>query len=353
MATLSELDDYPFTKKDLASIESHRNDMMRYFKTWRSDLEREGRVLEINGSEDFNFISYGDDKVLKLYITLGRFYPLGELTWEMENKSLPKEMARELRRQLRQDLADTDKTNNLAKWQDERWNRGHGAVAFQLCENVDAYISTYNSTLKYSNAFKPVEPYYFLSEKEKQKQIALSPKAFELLQLSSVQIATSIDRQIPRQFEVHTMKQVLSRHRLQRLVDFQDQLRQQLGQTPTNALRQFMPPDLRDTDSRDDMIGHLVRPQMTFLGLRYCSGRSFRSAYISIPAIRHSSPDPCFALSYDGDTRCEGLDQTRGYATCLVVCATVMGRQAKVLSSDDPESNADSPLARRVSVQRP
>lgn len=309
---------------------------------------------------------------LSLRVTAGALYPVQTPTWQVENKSLPRERADSLRRRLREVVADAEKSNNLSRWESrEDADTGFGIfdpamVILQLAQeaqrHTDAYRSDKAAAATNGASSGPDKHTWFFGESTKAgvdvvplNQLTLRETAYQLLKLSPAEIAALV----PGHCRVLHVEQVLRPDLAQDLYNFQSRLRGTLSRKSADALRPFMPKELRGTRRVEDMIDHLVRPRITFHGTqRHHVPGIVRHGFIApgkhnpetatAHGVRcgstygrgvYSTPNAGFALSYSSsyngeDYRSRRTDASEYHGIKLVVCATVMGR-SRLMYRDD------------------
>jgi hypothetical protein len=150
----------------------------------------------------------------------------------------------------------------------------------------------------------------------------------------------------------------------------QTDLRESLDRQSLNHLSQVVPPEFRRSHGKggkEEMVSYLAKPKLTFHGTRSSAIPSIVRYGFLKPGSKHpstgeeigvrcgntygkgiySSPDPNFAISYsEFDAHRTQSNEIPGFK--LIVCATLMGRAAKVFREDNwrhqdkPYQGADS-----------
>ena len=357
------MDDYVFDEDDLIQLSFLR------------DEETDALISADLLDDDLRLSSPLDRQVtfelpeLALHVTAGELYPVMTPTWEVENKSFPREQTDALRRRLREITAEAEVSrNNLAKWRAREEDAfgifSPAMVVVLLAEEVIRHINTYRANRSTvagrpdaARSSKSTDKHnWFLSADAKQAvdisqfgSSTMRETAYQILQQTPAQIAAHV----PSNFRVLHVEQVLRPDLAQDFQNFQARLRHRLSDKTANSLRQFMPQELRGTHRVEDMIDHLVRPCITFHGTQRQYVPSIVRHGFVLPGkhnpetgeghdVRcgstygrgiYSSPSAVFSLSYSG----AGCARTRAgeyFGLKLVVCATIMGRARSMYRED-------------------
>jgi len=150
----------------------------------------------------------------------------------------------------------------------------------------------------------------------------------------------------------------------------QIELQESLSRQSLNHLSQVVPQEFRRThgkESKAEMVNYLSKPKLTFHGTRSSAIPSIVRYGFLKPGSKHpktgqvigvrcgntygrgiySSPDPNFAISYsEFDAHVTRSEEIPGFK--LIVCATLMGRAARIFREDNwreqdkPYQGADS-----------
>ncbi|KAK7466115.1 hypothetical protein VKT23_004839 [Stygiomarasmius scandens] len=192
--------------------------------------------------------------------------------------------------------------------------------------------------------------------------------AQDFLGLTPKQICDDI---LPDYRIVH-VESIIRSNLARRFVQFQDMLRSKLMERPMGELSKFVPLEHRRargniSDQKTELVDYLVRPKLTFHGTRpdlvpsivqygFLKPGSINPTTGAPLPVRcgstygrgiYSSPSPNFALAYSG-SQCEETKPGGIPGLKLIVCATIMGRHARMFRDDNwreqgkPYSGVDS-----------
>ena len=306
---------------------------------------------------------------LTLWITAGPSYPAGPVSWRVDNDSLSRVAIIELRADLRNIAESSETTNNIRVWRNAQ-EEGH--VGF---EPVMAVLELAKETEKHIRAWR----------EKHQLSVSAAPTPFTMRQVV-VRTATSnvahellgktpgeLCADIPPCYRVLHVEEVWRTDLTKSFRKKRGELRRHLLEKPLGMLRQHVPPELKHSNRKEDLVDHLVKLRVTFHGTERHRVPSMRHGFVrpgtqnpgtgeahralcgsTYGAGIYSSPDADFALSYSNTYMSPDLRPTRPgeyFGLKLIVCAVVMGRSVQVERGDGlrtrsrPLSGADSHVA--------
>ncbi|KAI1461391.1 ADP-ribosylation [Annulohypoxylon moriforme] len=312
---------------------------------------------------------------LDLHVTAGPFYPAVSVTWKIENNTLPRKMVDDLRAQLRQIAEAATTTNNISRWR-EREESAFGVfeptmAVLNLATTTDACLKALRKKIadaQRESRDKSYLPFETKFEKLGEPTMTLSEMGYYYLQKTPQEICS----QIPSNYRVVHVEEVLRVDLVARFHARQRKMRSELSKVKAIELRKYVPPILHSTGRKDVWLEHLVKPHVTFHG----TSRQFVPSIVrhgflqpggkrpgteELHEVRcgstygrgiYSSPDPVFSLSYTGNS-CHATKPNEFFGIKLLVCATLMGRSASITREDnwrtqtEPYPGSDSHVANR------
>jgi hypothetical protein len=331
------------------------------------DEEIDALIAEKHLAEDQRLLSPLDASVafkyeeLTLHVVAGSGYPVQTLEFSLENHSLSRSQIDKLRGRLRSIITNAETANNLQKWRDRETANSYGLYEPEMV--VLALVREAFKTTKHGKIPDKEDPGLPFAMKNPVSAMSSSEMALHYLGVT----AQAIKDEIPKNFRVLHIEEVLRRDLSISFDMYRQRLRKTLEAMPLGALRKFVPGDLQRSHRADDMIEHITKIRKTFHGTQ--RGRVtniVRYGFIKpgskipgtgeIHGVRcgatygrgiYSSPDPLFALSYS-DWGCEATSPKEYFGLKLLVCATTMGRPRLMFRDDDwrlqnhPYEGADS-----------
>ncbi|KAK6339197.1 hypothetical protein TWF718_008619 [Orbilia javanica] len=332
-------------------------------------------------------------KELILTLTTGPHYPVLPLSYTVQNLTLPRLIIDNLRIELRKIMVTFSEGESITRWINRSENENYGIyepdnIAFSLANITETHLKTYRTSLL-SN-IPPSAPLNISSQSLTSRSQILSsesgvdvtsyttpPTIQELLGKSIPQICETI----PTNYRILHVENVLKPRLYADFHAIQSNIRARLLTLSTSQLKKVVPHThhhrsksssgtLADRREKETYATYLTTPKITFHG----TPRSNIPSIIKHGFLRpgdinpstnqpleircgntygrgvYSSPSPQFSLAYSGfDATPTPATQFSGLK--LIVCATIMGRPAKVTREDNwreqskPYPNADSHVA--------
>lgn len=329
---------------------------------------------------------------LILTLTTGPRYPVLPLEYEVKNITLPRLVVDGLRVELKKIMVGFEEGESIDRWLTREENENYGIyepdnIAFSLAKTTDEHLKTYRAELPSKRS--PSAPLNITSQSLTTRSQILSsesgvdltsyttpPTIQELLGKSIPQICETI----PTNYRILHVENVLKPRLYADFHTIQSAIRTRLLTLPTSHLKKSVPIThhhrskssgaLADRREKESYATYLTTPKITFHGTPRSNIPSIVKHGFLRPGdinpstnlpleIRcgntygrgvYSSPSPQFSLMYSG------FDATPTPATNfsglkLIVCATIMGRPAKMTREDNwreqtkPYPNADSHVA--------
>ncbi|KAL8832189.1 MAG: hypothetical protein Q9191_000405 [Dirinaria sp. TL-2023a] len=304
---------------------------------------------------------------MKLIIETGARYPAEPLFYRVENASLPRLVIDALRVALRQIALTDSGTNTLDAWKD-RASNAYGRFEFamtslHLASKTAEYLKSFRLNLA---SLQGLSAAHAQSETLSDRKHEISLKAFTGdVTVNSILGSTpeEICADLPTEFRVLHVENVLRNDLVRRFYDRQDVVRQQLHEFSVQDLKTCMLPAIKTkmhgkSQRKEDLITYLVTPQVTFHGTRRDFVPSIVRQGFLMPGANdfltgkthgtrcgstygrgiYSSPSAAFSLSYAGSARDGGIRATKPNeydGLKLIVCATVMGATAHLKRCDN------------------
>jgi hypothetical protein len=327
--------------------------------------------------ESFSF-SYPE---MVLDIKTGATYPAKQLSFEVQNLSLPRLVVDHLKIELRRISIRETEVNNIRKWNNRSSDDSFGVFEFEktalhLVQKTVQYLTCYRKELQ-EKTNKEVEQSKKNDARLKNGHVPLPGINLSTIQenATAAQILgkspETICEKIPSQFRVLHVESVIRKDLYRRFLETQDVLRRRFQKLDIGGLAKCVPIDKRRHHAtKDELIDHLLTPKLTFHGTSNRFVPSIVRAGFLNPGDKnqltgythgvrcgstygqgiYTSPSASFALSYSGEeaapTRPDGF-----WGLKLIVCATIMGRSAVMFREDnwrdqhEPFPGADSHVA--------
>jgi len=312
-----------------------------------------------------------------LRVQTGRAYPAEQLSYKIENLSLPRLVVDPLKTKLRLQVEEDTRINNYETWADREADDAYGVFQFKMTalkiiQITATHLKEYRNketgesankdndlakTLQYKNDHISLAGVDISTLKEDASAATILGKSLE-----------DICAEIPEEFRVLHIESVLRSDLKRRFWNCQQQIRDRLQKLPVETLKTSYGKPYRI--SREDLIDHLIKPCMTFHGTTSHIVKSIVQHGFLRPGDRHpetggvhyvrcgntygrgiySSPSADFALSYSGDAALPTNPNTF-FGMKLIVCAAIMGRQVQMFRKDNwrnhaqPYPGADSHVA--------
>ncbi|KAF3307930.1 hypothetical protein TWF173_002090 [Orbilia oligospora] len=289
---------------------------------------------------------------LILTLTTGPHYPVLPLSYTLQNLTLPRLIIDNLRVELRKIMVTFSENESITRWltrEDNEQNYGiyePDNIALSLLKTTSSHLTSYRNSLQ-SLPLPPSAPLNITSQSLKSRSQILSsesgidlttyttpPTIQDLLGKTIPQICETI----PTNYRILHVENVLKPRLYSDFHTIQSNIRSRLLTLPTSSLKKVTP---ISHHHRSKSSGDINPSTNTPLEIR-CGNTYGRGVY--------TSPSPQFSLMYSGfDATPTPATQFSGLK--LIVCATIMGRPAKVTREDNwreqskPYPNADSHVA--------
>ncbi|KAF3082590.1 hypothetical protein TWF102_001151 [Orbilia oligospora] len=331
---------------------------------------------------------------LILILTTGPHYPVLPLSYTLQNLTLPRLIIDNLRVELRKIMVTFSENESITRWltrEDNEQNYGiyePDNIALSLLKTTSSHLTSYRNSLQ-SITPHPSAPLNITSQALKTRSQILSsesgidlttyttpPTIQDLLGKTIPQICETI----PTNYRILHVENVLKPRLYSDFHTIQSNIRSRLLTLPTPSLKKVIPVShhhrskssgvLADRREKESYATYLTTPKITYHG----TPRSNIPSIIKHGFLRpgdinpstntpleircgntygrgiYTSPSPQFSLMYSGfDATPTPATQFSGLK--LIVCATIMGRPAKVTREDNwreqskPYPNADSHVA--------
>ncbi|KAK6332630.1 hypothetical protein TWF730_004290 [Orbilia blumenaviensis] len=338
---------------------------------------------------------------LILTITTGEGYPVLPLSWNIKNLTLSRVVVDTLRAELRKVIASSeyDEEGSLRRWMERDSNDNFGIyespnLAFHLSKTTAEYLTTHRNTLaSKSAADQPSSaPLNIKTQSLTRSQILSSESGIDLTSYTTPptvkellgKTIPQICETIPSNYRILHVENVLKPRLYADFHAVQTAIHERLLTLPTSQLKKVVPQShhrritssggsssvLSDRREKESLAKYLTTPKTTYHGTSHTSIPSIIKHGFLRPGdinpstsqplqIRcgntygrgiYTSPSPQFALVYSGyDATPTPVTSFSGLK--LIVCATVMGRPARVFRGDNwreqskPYENSDSHVA--------
>ncbi|KAF3297409.1 hypothetical protein TWF132_007505 [Orbilia oligospora] len=331
---------------------------------------------------------------LILTLTTGPHYPVLPLSYTLQNLTLPRLIIDNLRVELRKIMVTFSENESITRWltrEDNEQNYGiyePDNIALSLLKTTSSHLTSYRNSLQPLTPH-PSAPLNITSQSLKTRSQILSsesgidlttyttpPTIQDLLGKTIPQICETI----PTNYRILHVENVLKPRLYSDFHTIQSNIRSRLLTLPTPSLKKVIPIShhhrskssgvLADRREKESYATYLTTPKITYHG----TPRSNIPSIIKHGFLRpgdinpstntpleircgntygrgiYTSPSPQFSLMYSGfDATPTPATQFSGLK--LIVCATIMGRPAKVTREDNwreqskPYPNADSHVA--------
>jgi hypothetical protein len=306
-------------------------------------------------------LSYSE---LKLCIQTGNAYPAEQLSYEVKNLTLSRLVVDALKVELRHLVENDSKINNYEIWVSKEAEDSYGVFQFQMSALKMAQVTTkhltaYRNRDATGDSNAGAQPNAATLNSELKNDI-ISPEGVDFSTLKVDATAVSIlgktveqiCETIPSEFRILHIESVLRNDLKLAFWNRQQHMRENLESLRNDALRSHVPP--RQRGRREDMIAHLVQPQLTFHGTSsyfvpsivqhgFLCPDDYNPETGKIISVRcgstygrgiYSSPNAGFSMSYSGEQALP-TSPTTFFGLKLIVCATIMGRKKMITRQDD------------------
>ncbi|KAI0471432.1 hypothetical protein F4859DRAFT_119687 [Xylaria cf. heliscus] len=313
---------------------------------------------------------------LDLNVKAGVSYPICPVTWHIENHTLSRTSVDSLRGTIRDIVEAAKMTNNLSRWQTREVECEMGIfepvqVVLHLAQATQSHVGHPPLPIP-TGVTDPVNDNYlpFITRPSVPIDAStaleqMTTTAFQLLRKTPKEICANISSS----YRVLHIEPVLRGNLLTQFDKQRRELGDALSKLPSHKLRPFVPsPHKRGC--KKDLIEYLLRPRLTFHGtqrdqvssiVRYgflCPGtmnpKTKEEHMVRCGSTYgrgiYSSPEASFSLQYSG-YYCHRIEPDEFFGIKLLVCATLMGRSAKISRADnwrdqtEPYPGADSHVA--------
>ncbi|KAK6526397.1 hypothetical protein TWF694_004992 [Orbilia ellipsospora] len=329
---------------------------------------------------------------LILTLETGDRYPVFPPSYTLDNLTLPRLVVDNLRISLRNIMVAFDDANAIKRWTSRADNEeNYGAfesdmVALQLAtktkEHILAHRAVVDSTIDLTNVAVNITAATSRSEILNSHK-GIDPASYntsaaikELLGKSIPEVCETI----PSNYRILHVENVVKPSLYKDFYEVKSKIRDRLLTIHTSTLRKSVPPEhqrksasqgkLAERRERESLADYLTTPKCTFHGTqRHAITNIIRHGFLRPGDINpdtghplevrcgntygrgiYTSPSPRFSLSYSGY---EALPTTASQFSGLklIVCATIMGRPARVTREDnwrnqtEPYPNSDSHVA--------
>ncbi|KAF3095350.1 hypothetical protein TWF103_010319 [Orbilia oligospora] len=315
---------------------------------------------------------------LILILTTGPHYPVLPLSYTLQNLTLPRLIIDNLRVELRKIMVTFSENESITRWltrEDNEQNYGiyePDNIALSLLKTTSSHLTSYRNSLQ-SITPHPSAPLNITSQALKTRSQILSsesgidlttyttpPTIQDLLGKTIPQICETI----PTNYRILHVENVLKPRLYSDFHTIQSNIRSRLLTLPTPSLKKVIPVShhhrskssgvLADRREKESYATYLTTPKITYHG----TPRSNIPSIIKHGFLRpgdinpstntpleircgntygrgiYTSPSPQFSLMYSGfDATPTPATQFSGLK--LIVCATIMGRPAKVTREDN------------------
>ncbi|KAF3904275.1 hypothetical protein AA313_de0206875 [Arthrobotrys entomopaga] len=339
---------------------------------------------------------------LILTLETGPRYPVFPLSYTIDNLTLPRLVIDNLRISLRNIMVTFDDTNAIKRWTSRADNEeNYGAfdsdmVALQLAQKTKEHILAHRTVI--NSAIDPTTVAVDITTATSRAEILNSHKGIDPTSYNNISSSSAVKEllgktipqvssTIPSNYRILHVENVIKPSLYKDFYDIKSKIRTRLLTLPASTLRKSVPPQhQRNTSSsshssttlserreRESLADYLTTPKCTFHGTqRHTIPNIIRHGFLrpgdinpstNLPLeIRcgntygrgiYTSPSPRFSLTYSGyEANPTTTSQITSFSGLkLIVCATVMGRTARVTRGDNwreqtkPYPNADSHVA--------
>ncbi|KAK6502811.1 hypothetical protein TWF481_007856 [Arthrobotrys musiformis] len=329
---------------------------------------------------------------LILTLTTGPHYPVLPLSYTVQNLTLPRLVIDNLRIELRKIMVGFCEGESITRWIKRAENENYGIyepdnIALSLATTTNEHLKTYRASLLSKQS--PSGPLDITSATLTSRSQILSsengvdvttyitpPTIKELLGKAIPEICETI----PTNYRILHVENILKPRLYADFHAVQSSIRTRLLTLSTSQLKKVVPQQyhrqsktsgsLADRREKESLATYLTTPKITFHGTPRANIPSIVKHGFLRPGdinpatsqpleVRcgntygrgiYTSPSPQFSLAYSGyDATPTPSTQFSGLK--LIVCATIMGRPAKVTREDNwreqskPYPNADSHVA--------
>lgn len=323
-----------------------------------------------------------------LHVNPGPYYPVllgSEGFFTIENIQMSRVPCDALRARLLHIYDEALQTNTLSMWEarDDLDPYGLFERAMVVSQLVAA---TRDSLVQYRAAAEEnlVKYHSFLPDQDRVEESVIQQKRLGEIRSSSemarelVGSPADVIKHIPSDMRVLHVEEVIRTKLASRFYEAKDAMYQKLHKMGRHSLSQYMPPGVV-VRRAEDAVDHVIKPRLTFHGTRRAnvpfivqhgfllpgtpvpSGSKNKKIAPQIHRVQqgatygqgiYSSPNAEFSLDYSG-WYCDPTPPGEYFGLKLIVCATLMGRFARVDRSHElrettePLPNRDSHMANR------
>ncbi|EPS44865.1 hypothetical protein H072_1151 [Dactylellina haptotyla CBS 200.50] len=327
---------------------------------------------------------------MALTLVTGERYPVFPLSYTIDNISLPRLVVDDLRISLRNMMVTFDDKNAIQRWLTRADNESnYGAfesdrVALNLARKTHEHILSYRSSLK-KDPSAPVNIASATSRSEILTSLSgIDPSSYDTSTVVKELLGKSISEvceSIPPHYRILHVENVVKSRLYADFHVVKASIRARLLTLRTTQLRRAVPPEHQRGKStstslqaerrdRESLADFLTTPKCTFHGTqRHAVANIIRHGFLRPGDINpdtktalevrcgntygrgiYTSPSAHFSLSYSG-YEAAPTEASHFSGLKLIVCATIMGRPARVTRADnwrnqsEPYPNADSHVA--------
>ncbi|KAF3932161.1 hypothetical protein ABW20_dc0108360 [Dactylellina cionopaga] len=327
-----------------------------------------------------------------LTLETGERYPVFPLSYTIDNLSLPRLVVDNLRIALRNIMISFDDKNAIQRWMTRAENESnYGAfesdmVALQIAKCTKEHIQSYRA--KCRAMIDPSTIAVDISGAATRSQIlgsekGIDPSSYDTTKALKELLGKSIPEvceMIPPHYRILHVENVVKPLLYKDFHQEQQKIRSRLLALNSNQLRKSVPPEhqrksnasgaLAERRERESLADYLTTPKCTFHGTqRHAVANIIRHGFLRPGDINpdtgvplevrcgntygrgiYTSPSAQFSLTYSG-YEASPTEAAQFSGLKLIVCATIMGRPARMFREDNwrsqntPYPNADSHVA--------